>query len=462
MSDWGFTGVAELSRAYANGDTAPSQVVGALLDRIERLNVKLNAFQVIYADEARQAADAADKAIVSGHRIGPFHGVPFVLKDIVDLEGRITTAGSAAKVDRISPTTATIAKRLLAGGGVLLGKTKTVEIAMGGWGTNQRMGTPWNPWDADVPRTPGGSSSGTGVSVAAGLAACGVGTDTGGSVRLPAAWCGIVGLKVTEGRLPTDGIVPLSHTLDTPGPMARSVADAIVMFETMDGRHPAETDADLANRDGLFAQLDAGVNGLRLGSLDPATRELIDADILELYDASLERLRALGAEITVFEPSMVYEDMQTGGSIISASEAYFHHGALFEDLSAQMDEDVRPRVLGGRDIKARDYIATLRKRLVDQAVNIERMRGLSAVLMPTIATAALPIAGVDQAETPALLTRPANYLAMCALSLPNGLTPSGLPGSLQIMARAHDEAMALRIGAAFEADLGSIGRPPLS
>ena len=170
-------------------------------DRIESLDGKLGAYQAVYADEARELARGAQAAIRSGQIIGPFHGIPFALKDIVDVEGRITTAGHAGWSERVSPTTATIARRLMAAGGILLGKTKTVEVAMGGWGTNQRMGTPHNPWDPDRARTPGGSSSGSGVAVAAGLATAAVGTDTGGSVRLPAAWCGITGLKVTEGHL---------------------------------------------------------------------------------------------------------------------------------------------------------------------------------------------------------------------------------------------------------------------
>ena len=202
---------------------------------IEARDPTLGAFQAIHADAARQAAQAADAARRSGGRLGPLHGATFALKDIVDLEGQVTTWGSAALAERAAPATGTLARRLLAAGGVLVGKTKTVECALGGWGTNQRMGTPWNPCDEGVHRAPGGSSSGSGVAVAAGMARFAVGTDTGGSVRLPAAFCGIVGLKVTEGRLPLDGIMPLSHTLDTPGPMTRSVADAALVFAVKDG-----------------------------------------------------------------------------------------------------------------------------------------------------------------------------------------------------------------------------------
>ncbi|MBT6139088.1 MAG: amidase [Rhodospirillaceae bacterium] len=451
--------MTELSKAYRERLLSPVEVVDAYLGNIEALEPKLGAYQTVYADDARAAAEGAAKAFRSGHRIGPFHGLPFALKDIVDLEGRVTTGGSAVFRDRISPVTATIAKRLIAAGGILLGKTKTVEVAMGGWGTNQHMGTPWNPWDLDVPRTPGGSSAGSGVSVAACMAGCAVGTDTGGSVRLPAAWCGIVGLKVTEGRLPTDGIIPLSHTLDTPGPMTRTVADTVLMFETMDGRHPSDTDNDLTHRDGLFGELDKGVAGLRFGCLSPEERQGVDLDILEIYDAALDQLRGLGAEIVPFAPPMAFEDMQDQAGVISASEGYFHHGERYEDLSLPLDEDVRPRVLAGRDIKARDYVAALVCRQGDRARFLEKMRGLSCVLTPTIATAPVPLAKIDQSSTPARFTRAANYLGMCGLSVPMGLTGENLPASLQIMAQGGDEATAIRIGGAFSGATESIGFP---
>ena len=461
MTDYLDIPITELSRTYVDRSATPVEVIDAYLARINALEPKLGAFQVVYEDDARMAAEAATKAMRSGHRIGPFHGVPFALKDIIDVEGRVTTGGSAAMKDRLSQTTATIARRLIAAGGILLGKTKTVEVAMGGWGTNRRMGTPWNPWDLKVPRTPGGSSAGSGVAVAARMAGCAIGTDTGGSVRLPAAWCGIVGLKVTEGYLPTDGVIPLSHTLDTPGPMTRTVADTVLMFETMAGRHPGETDRDLTCREGLFAALDQGVAGLRLGCLSQAEREGVDADILSLYDDALVKLRNLGAEIVPFRPPMPFDAMKEGAGIIIASEGYFYHGALFDDPSAPVDEDVRPRILMGRDIKARDYVAALIRCRVDQVEFLEHMRGLDGVLTPTIATTPVALADVDQSSTPARFTRAANYLGQCGISVPAGLTTDGLPGGLQIMARAGDEAMAIRVGAAFEAITGGIGLPVL-
>ena len=251
--------IKDLAAAFETGEFSPTDAVGDALAAIERHEPKLAAFEVVLAETSREAAEAATRAIASGHRIGPFHGIPFALKDLVDVKGLPTTGGTVVREDHIAEETATIARRLIAAGGILVGKTKTVEVAYGAWGTNQVRGTPWNPWDPETKRMPGGSSSGSGVAVAARMVHCALGTDTGGSVRIPAAACGLAGLKVTEGRLPLTGIVPLSHTLDTPGPMTRTVEDAALMFEAMDGRHPADTGRDLEHRTGLFAVLDAGV-----------------------------------------------------------------------------------------------------------------------------------------------------------------------------------------------------------
>ena len=169
---------------------SPVELVDGLLERIRAADPKLHAFVEVYAEDARFAAEAADKAIRSGHAIGPLHGIPIALKDLIEIEGRVTTGGSEVWRNRQSRCTATLARRLIAAGLIVIGKTHTVEFAMGGWGTNQHRGTPWNPWDPTTARTPGGSSSGSGVAVAAGFAPWAVGTDTGGSVRLPAYWCG--------------------------------------------------------------------------------------------------------------------------------------------------------------------------------------------------------------------------------------------------------------------------------
>ena len=462
MTDLALLSVADLARGYRDGTFSPTDVVDAVLQRIEVLEPKLQAFEIVLADRAREAAEAATKAIKSGHRIGPFHGVPFALKDLVDVEGLMTTGGTEVYAEGAATATATLARRLLAGGGILIGKTKTVEVAYGAWGTNTVRGTPWNPWDAQTHRTPGGSSSGSGVAVAAGLAACAVGTDTGGSVRIPAAWCGISGLKVSEGRLPVDGIQPLSHTLDTPGPMARDVLDTVLMFETMDGRHPTELDNHWSQQTGIFGELERGISGLRLGALSDSERGGIDKIVLEHYDAALDRLRTLGAEIVPFELPAPSEDMRDGTGTIISCEAYYHHGAMYEAPSNRVDLDVKPRILAGKDVTARDFIAIMQLREANRAKVLDAMRGFAAYLTPTLATPPLPIAEVDQSRTPARFTRIVNYLRFCAMSVPMGQADGAGPTALQIVARDGEEANAVRIAAAFERDRGPFALAPLA
>jgi aspartyl-tRNA(Asn)/glutamyl-tRNA(Gln) amidotransferase subunit A len=446
-----WAGVADLSRAFGARTLSPVDAVDALLGRIRRHDGRLHAFIAVYAEEARLAAEGADRAIRSGHRIGPLHGVPIALKDLVDLEGRVTTGGSKVWADRVSPTTATLAERAIAAGMIVLGKTHTVEFAMGSWGTNTHMGTPWNPWDRAVQRTPGGSSSGSGVAVAAGLAPVAIGTDTGGSVRLPAGWCGIVGLKVTTGRISTHGVLPLSFTLDTPGPLARSVEDAALLFRLLNGPDPRDPQTLAWTPADPLPTLHRGVAGLRLAVMPDIERAGVDREVLAAYDASVDALARLGARIErVKLPHRLSDYAAATGRIIGA-EGYRFVGHLVDDDRLPVDPHVRPRIQIGRGVSARDYLLTLaereeRRREVDAA-----LADVDALLTPTALTPPIPIDQVDQAGTAAHFTRPVNYLGLCGLAVPNGFTTAGLPTSLQIVAHAGDEAMALRIGRAYEA-----------
>src|SRR5437868_9774160 len=280
----------ELAEAIAARRLSPVDLVGAFLDRIAAQDQKLHAFVEVYADEARLAAEAAHKAIQSGHAVGQLHGVPIALKDLIEIEGKIVTGGASIWRKRRAERTATLAKKLIAQGMIVLGKTHTVEFAYGGWGTNSRMGTPWNPWDPKVARTPGGSSNGSGVAVAARMTPWALGTDTGGSVRQPAAWCGITGLKTTIGRISVHGIHPLSPTLDTPGTMARTVVDVAVLYNLLQGADAADPLTQRHRADDPMPAIDDGVRGLQLARLPRAEREVVQAEVLEAYDQSLEVL----------------------------------------------------------------------------------------------------------------------------------------------------------------------------
>jgi len=452
--------VAELSRAFAARTLSPVGAVEALLERIRRRR-DLHAYIAVYEADARLAAEAADRAIRAGHRVGPLHGVPIALKDLVDLEGRVTTGGSKVWADRVSPVTATLAERLIAAGMVVLGKTHTVEFAMGSWGTNTHMGTPRNPWDLRVHRTPGGSSSGSGVAVAAGLAPAAIGTDTGGSVRLPAAWCGIVGLKVTAGRISTHGVLPLSSTLDTPGPLTRSVEDAALIFRALNGPDPRDPQTLAWPAADPLPALRRGVEGLRLAVLPEAERVGVDGEVLAAYDAAVEALAKQGARVA--RPALPHQFADYGaatGRIIGA-EGYRFVGHLVDDPALPVDPHVRPRIQLGRDISARDYLLDLARRDEQRRAVAAALAEVDALLTPTVKTAAIPVDEVDQGGTAAHFTRAANYLGLCGLAVPSGFTAGGLPTSLQILGHPGDEATILRIGWAYEqASTWRDRRPP--
>jgi aspartyl-tRNA(Asn)/glutamyl-tRNA(Gln) amidotransferase subunit A len=461
-TDLAFSPVYELSAAIRGGRLSPVELVEALLARIARHDEKQHAFVTVYADEARQAARAAEGAIRSGHAVGPLHGIPVALKDIIDVAGRITTGGSYALKDRVSPVTATLARKLIAAGMIVIGKTHSVEFAMGGWGTNEHMGTPWNPWDPDVLRAPGGSSSGTGVAVSSGFAPWGIGTDTGGSVRLPSSWCGLTGLKTTVGRVSCYGVLPLASTLDTPGPMARSVEDAALLYNAMQGPDPL----DPMTRGVAFAdplpRMRRGVGGLRLALMPADARDGVDPEVLAALDASVETLRALGASVEEVSLPCAFSEMGGLAGDIIGAEGYHFVGDLVDDLDLPIDRDVRPRIWRGRDMTARTYLDALKKRREVKREFDAALAGYDALLTPTTATPAPVAAEIDQSTTPAIFTRAVNVLDRCALAIPNGFTKAGLPTSLHIVCDGYDEAMALRIGWAYEqATDWNSRRPPL-
>ena len=444
--DPAFATVSELSSAFARRTLSPVDVVDVLLGRIEKLDPTLHAFIDVYAGDARLAAEAADRAIRSGHAVGPLHGVPIALKDLVDLEGRVTTGGSKVWAKRVSPTTATLARRLVSAGMILLGKTHTVEFAMGGWGTNTHMGTPRNPWDPALHRTPGGSSSGSGVAVAAGLAPAAIGTDTGGSVRLPASWCGIVGLKTTVGRISTHGVLPLSSTLDTPGPMTRSVEDAALVYRVLNGPDPDDPATLAWSHDDPLPTLARGIAGLRLAVLPDAERAGVDREVLAAYDAAVDTLQRQGATIV---------------PVALLSFAVRWH--LVDDPGLPVDPHVRPRIQLGRGVSARDYLLALAECQAHRRAYAAATADVDALLTPTTQTPAIPIDHVDQTTTPAHFTRAGNYLGLCGVAVPNGYTTGGLPTSLQILCAGGREALALRIAWAYERSTPWRQRkPPLS
>jgi aspartyl-tRNA(Asn)/glutamyl-tRNA(Gln) amidotransferase subunit A len=387
----------------------------------------------------------------AGYLFGPLHGVPVALKDLVELEGRRTSGGAAQWRERISPVTATVVDRLTAAGAIILGKTHMVELAFGGWGTNASMGTPRNPWGRATARSPGGSSSGSGVAVAAGLVPAALGSDTGGSVRIPASFCGIVGLKTTVGRVSNHGTMALASTFDTIGPMTRSVEDAAILCSVLAGPDLHDPATRGLARPDVLTGLKEGVAGLRLGVLDEADREPVDAEILAAYDEALQVLERQGAELVRMALPMSFADYQACSTIIMIAEGYALHSDWIGDPDIAMDPHVRTRILAGKDISADAYLRALAARGEAKRAFLASVEGLDALLTPSTPNAAVPLNALDETSSaPSRFTRMVNYLDLCALALPNGVTGEGMPTSLQIIGRSYDEAMALRVGWAFE------------
>jgi aspartyl-tRNA(Asn)/glutamyl-tRNA(Gln) amidotransferase subunit A len=444
--------LTELSAGLARRKFSSRDIVDALLARIAKADGKLHAFTEVYDKEARALADAADKARSSGFPLGPLHGLPIAYKDLCDIAGRIGTGGSKMFEKRVATETANTVERLTAAGMVPLGKLHMVEFAFGGWGTNPLMGAPWNPWDLETHRVPGGSSSGTGVAVAARLAPAGIGSDTGGSVRIPCAFNGLVGLKVTFGRIGLSGTMLLSWTLDSIGPMARSVEDCALLLNALaapDGRDPTTLGQPL--EDFTRAARPGSIEGMRIAL--PDTRQLPDfmhADVLTAWQAAGRTFESLGATIEAVRLPDWYFDLSRPAGTIIASEAYSLHRAYIEDMSKAIGPGVRMRARSAKNFEPGAYPEEMRTLEVRRRAFNEWFHAYDAILLPTMAIPAIPLSEVDEASPiPGFLTRPANYLGLCALAMPAGQS-GGLPIGVQIVGKPFAERDVLRLGKAFQ------------
>jgi len=437
--------------------------VHTVLDQITRHEPNLQAVAELLETPAAAEATHRDALAAEGARIGPLHGLPIVVKDIIDVAGVATRSGSLTRTDNPAcERDAPVVAALRGAGAIPVAKTNTVEFAIGGWGTNQTVGTPRNPWDLKTHRIPGGSSSGTGVLIGAGLVPGGLGTDTGGSVRLPAAFCGCVGLKTSIGLVSRAGVTPLSDTLDTVGPLTSSVRLAAEMLAVMQGPDPADPTTLGAPIKCPLRDLDKGISGLRLGRITADAMPYLSDEMSEAFEAALVRLRGLGATIVDCALPMSFDDYQRVGGLISATEAYATYAEMVDDPAAPMGEPNRRRMAKGRDVTAWERIRVERERARSIAEVDAVIDTLDAIVLPTTPFTANPVAEVDEDDMSyGNHSRFANYLELAGLAVPMSLTPGGLPTSLQIVVRRYDDPLALRIGAAFEQARGAFPKPKL-
>ncbi|MEP7182475.1 MAG: amidase [Betaproteobacteria bacterium] len=452
--DLPFLCLTELSQQLAAGRTTSRRIVADCLARIVAQDDKLHAFIDVYADDAIAAAEAADLERAAGFVRGPLHGLPIALKDLLHIEGRQTTAGSKSWLGQRSKRTATCVSRLVAAGMIPLGKTHMVEFAFGTWGLNRPLGAPWNPWDLTTHRVAGGSSSGSAVAVAAGMAPAAIGSDTGGSVRIPASLNGLTGLKLTCGLVSLAGVVPLSTTLDSIGPLTRTIDDAALLVAAMAGPDPDDAATLAVPQIDLVAALsgDADIRGMRITCL--AAEQLpanADPDVLRVRAETIDVLRGLGALVDEAPIPFEFAELGPKNGRLIAIEAYAFHRAYIEDPALDIDPAVRGRIVGGKGATAVEYLDALSERDRAAAAFADWMRGRDLLLTPMLPIAAIPVAAADEATAPlATFSRAVNYLKGCAVSLPAGLSGAGLPIGMQLVGAAFADASLVRAGRAFQ------------
>ena len=446
-----FLTLAEAGRRIADGRLSPVALTDAYLDRIEKLDGRLNAFLLRLDAPARQAAVAAEAAIKTGRRRGPLHGIPIGLKDIYDTAGIRTTGHSKVLADRVPSADATVTARLAEAGSILLGKLATHEFAIGG----PSFDLPWpparNPWNTD--HMPGGSSSGSGAAVAAGLCAAAMGSDTGGSIRGPAALCGLAGLKPTYGRVSRAGVLPLSWTLDHAGPLCWTAEDCALVLQAIAGHDPADPASAEVPVDDYTARLDAGVKGLKVGVVRHfyAGDTPVTEDSVAAVDAAVAELRKLGAAVEEVRLSPL-ADYHACGLVIMLAEAFAIHADWLRSRPQDYGEMCRDRLLLGGLVEGYDYIDALRLRRKLAQETAAALAKVDVLVTATAPSPALRIDGVPKfnlIKLP-LLTIPWNVTGSPALATCCGFSANGLPLSFTIVGRPFDEATVLRVGHAYE------------
>ena len=448
-----FSSLTDLARGLQRKDFTSVELTRLYLDRITRLDGQLHAYVSVDAESALLQAQAADLQRQAGMPCGALHGLPIALKDLCDIDGHITTGGSQAWAGRTSTTTSTVVERLLAAGMIILGKTHMVEFAFGAWGTNPVMGTPRNPWDLHTHhRAPGGSSSGSGVAVAGGLAPAAIGSDTGGSVRAPASFNGLTGLKTTAGLISLHGTIALSPAMDTIGPMTRTADDAGLLLAAMAGADPRDP-STLQRPVFRLASVQApSVRNLRIAVMRPAQYPWpVTPEVQAATDEAVRVLRALGAHVADVELPFDWGDYMRRVGTLIAIEAFHQHAHHIGDMHLPIGAWVRKRTISGGTFDAHAYQALLTHRRDAIAQFDHWMQSHDLLLTPTLPFVACPLSEIDEEVTPlGAFNRAVNYVNGCAISLPAGFSDNGLPIGIQLIGRAWQEGLLLQAGQAFQ------------
>ncbi|MEX0683638.1 MAG: amidase [Dehalococcoidia bacterium] len=462
MTDLHWLTIAEAAPLIERCKLSPVDLVEACLARIHALEPRLNAFITVLDEPALAQARVAAEEIARDQHRGPLHGVPVALKDIFAVAGVPMTAGSRIMRDHVADADSAVTERLHAAGAVIIGKLNLHEFALGATGINPHYGPARNPWDTE--RITGGSSSGSGAAVGAGECFAAMGTDTGGSIRIPASLCGVVGLKPTFGRVSRRDILPLSWSLDHAGPLTRSVQDAAIVLQAIVGYDPGDPGSSRVPVPDYQANLRDGIRGLRIGVPDRFFVDDLDPAVESAFRDALSVLESLGAQIGEFSPPLIDEAPGAVGAIM-LPEGFAFHQRWLQERPDDYGDDVRYRFEMGATYPASQYIQSLRFReLFVEAWREQVFSRFDIIATPATLISAHPIERSDLSTTASLirLTNPINLLGAPAISIPCGFSPDNLPLGLQLIGRWWDEAMVLRAAYAYEqATEWHTRRPPL-
>jgi aspartyl-tRNA(Asn)/glutamyl-tRNA(Gln) amidotransferase subunit A len=431
--------LAAAARLVQRREVSPVDLTQACLERIEAVEPRMNAFITVLAETALESARAAESRIASGGYLGPLHGMPVAVKDLFGVVGVITTAGSKMLTDNVASADSGAAERLNAAGAVLLGKLNLHEFAYGATGVNPHFGPARNPWDTG--RITGGSSSGSGAAVAGRECFAALGTDTGGSIRIPASLCGITGLKPTFGRISRRGVLPLSWSLDHVGPMARTAEDCALLLQALAGQDPLDASSADEPVPDYAAQINAGVKGLRIGVPNEFFFDNVDPDVESAVREAIDVLRGQGADISDITLPHIAE-VPAALTAVMLPEALAYHQQRLAQRPEDYGEDIRYRLEMGATFTAIQYVQGQRFREMivrDWRDNVFSKVDLLAT--PTTLGTAVGIETGDLSATFKLIrnTNPLNFLGVPAISVPCGFTSDGLPIGLQLAGRWWDE-----------------------
>ncbi|HEY1366920.1 MAG TPA: amidase [Gaiellaceae bacterium] len=459
--------LTEAAALVARREVSPVDLVDACLERIEATDDTLRAYITVFYEEARQVAKASETMLAVGHSLGPLHGLPIALKDNIALAGSRTTAGSKILSDWIPDEDATVAARLKGAGAIVIGKTNMHEFAWGGTSANPHYGFVRNPWDPS--RFPAGSSGGSGAAVAARTCYGALGTDTGGSIRLPSAVNGVVGIRPTIGRVPNTGVIPLAWSMDTVGPMCRTVEDCAVMFNAIAGHDPRDDGSAAVPVVDYTADLARGVDGIRIGVVPGYFFDHLQPPVHDAVRAALATLESLGASVVDVDIADIHGNISAQLTVESCEPSTYHQRWLRE-RPEDYGEDVRLLLEVGELHLATQYLQAQGYRNVLRAEFLEAFKSVDVFVCPTLpftatevgATTVVIEGGVEEDMLSAIMqyTGVPSLTGLPSLAVPCGFDPDGLPIGMQVIGRPFDEATLFRVGAAYQGGTDFHARAP--